>query len=131
MKEAQRRRIMVTSSLNKISINQLGKVVGEGEACDSSRSYHLRSRLLDRYLHIDDVNGFFSTSDIFASWEGGSLQWLTEGKKIWEIVSLFLRQYLWRVWVQSFIQKEGRFLSYIMNCVNIFPLISCKMSLFF
>jgi hypothetical protein len=55
-------------------------------------SHPFRSRLVDRYLLKDDVNGFFSASDIFASWEGGSLHWLTEGKKIWEIVSLFFRE---------------------------------------
>jgi hypothetical protein len=52
---------MVTSSFNKIYLH--------GSAGKNFGGSHLfRSRLVDRYLPIDDVNGFFSTSNIFAAW---------------------------------------------------------------
>jgi hypothetical protein len=66
MKETPRMRITVTSSLNKISKDQLGNnsnivMVVRGETLLPTSV--LYSKLLDRYFN-DDVNIFISTSDI-------------------------------------------------------------------
>ncbi len=58
------KRMMVMSSFNKISTDQLGKrVMVEKGRCYSSRP-HLCLQQASGYIIKDDVNGFSSTSDI-------------------------------------------------------------------
>ncbi len=64
MKETPRRRITVTSSLNKISTNQPGNTVGGGEVRRglTSPALHPFLKQPSRQIFKDDVNGFPSTS---------------------------------------------------------------------